>query len=255
MTARFSRALVRTPAPSFAQGLRMADRGRPDPERMLGQHREYVEALRQLGLGVTVLEPLDDFPDAHFVEDAAVVTPQLAVMTRSGAPERQGETGPLEAEVAGLREVAHIRSPATLDGGDVLEAEKEVFVGLSGRTNRHGAEQLGRLLAPQGYRCTAVRVCEGLHLKSSVSYLGRNTLLLTRAFAAMPEFEPFRRIVVEPQECAAANVLAVNGTVLIPAGFPKTRRVLEASGFPTLEVDNSEARKMDGGLTCMSLLF
>ncbi len=255
MSRRFSRALVRTPARSFAQGLRMADRGRPDPELMLRQHQQYVEVLRRLGLEVTVLQPLEGFPDAHFVEDAAVVTPRLAVMTRPGALERQGETGPLEPEVARWREVAHIRAPGTLDGGDVLEVGQEVFVGLSGRTNRQGFEQLGRLLAPQGYRCTAVRVSEGLHLTSSVTCPGSGTLLLAGAFAAVPEFQPYRRIVVEPAESAAANVLPVNGTVLVPAGFPRTRRALEAAGFPTLEVDNSEARKMDGALTCMSLLF
>ena len=251
----WTRAIVRLPGPDFAAGLTTARLGEPDASLMLRQHAAYADALRALGLEVEVLEPLPGFPDAYFVEDVAVVLPELAIVARPGAASRSGEADFIVPALARYREVARIESPGTLDGGDVLIASRSVYIGLSARTNPEGAAQLARLLEGHGYRSQTVAVAAGLHLKSSVSWLGGETLLVSERFADRAELRAFRRIVVDPAEKAACNSLLVNGTVLTPAGFPRTRRQLEETGLPVVELDVSEARKMDGGLSCMSLRF
>lgn len=248
-----NRAIVRRPGPDFAAGITTAGLGEPDLSRMLAQHAAYANALRALGLEVELLEPLAGFPDAYFVEDVAVVVPELAVVTRPGALSRRGEADAIGPVLARHRPLARLEEPATLDGGDVLIAGRNVFIGLSARTNEEGATQLARLLEPHGYRARTVPVRSGLHLKSSVSWLGDETLLIGERLAGRPEFRAFRRLVVEPAEEAACNTLLLNGTLLTPGGFAKTRRQLEGTGLPVVELDVSEARKMDGGLTCMSL--
>ncbi len=251
----FTRALCRRPGPDFADGLTTADLGRPDHGTMLAQHEAYVAALRGLGLEVEVLDPLPGHPDAYFVEDAALVFPELAVVTRPGAEARRAEAEALAPALARHRALARLEAPATLDGGDVLTVGKRVFVGLSERTNREGAAQLGRLLAPYGYTVVPVPVAAGLHFKSSVNSVGGDGLLVTPAFTEREELAGFRRLVVDPAEAYAANTLWINGTLLTPSGFPKTRALLEGLGLPILELDTSEVRKMDGGLTCLSLRF
>jgi dimethylargininase len=246
-------AIVRRPGPDFARGLTTAGLGEPDPERMLAQHAAYADALRALGLQVEVLDALAGFPDAYFVEDVAVVVPELAVVARPGAPSRLGEAEAIVPVLAAHRKLARLRPPATLDGGDVLVAGRTVFIGLSARTNAEGAAQLARLLEPHGYRSQAVSVAAGLHLKSSVSWLGGDLLLMSERFAGRPEFRAFRRIVLDATEEPACNTLLVNGTLLTPAGFPAARRQLEDARLPIMDLDVSEVRKMDGGLTCLSL--
>jgi dimethylargininase len=248
-----TRAILRRPGPDFARGLTTAALGEPDPARMLAQHAAYAEALRALGLEVEILEALPGFPDAYFVEDVAVVVPELAVVARPGAPSRLGEADAIVPALARHRKIARLEDPARLEGGDVMVAGKSVFVGLSARTNEEGASQLARLLEPHGYRARTVPVAAGLHLKSSVSWLGGETLLLGERFADRPEFRAFRRIVVDASGEPACNSLFVNGTLLTPAGFPQARRLLEQTGLPIVELDVSEVRKMDGGLTCLSL--
>jgi dimethylargininase len=249
-----TRAILRRPGADFAAGLTTARLGAPDLGRMLAQHAAYADALQGLGLEVELLDPLPGFPDAYFVEDVAVIVQGLAVVTRPGAPSRLGEAEAIVPALTGHREIARLEPPATLDGGDVLVAGRSVFVGLSARTNDAGADQLARLLRPHGYETRAVPVASGLHLKSSVSWLGE-TLLLSGGFAARPELRSFRHIVVDATEDAACNTLLVNGTLLMPSGFPKTRRQLDGTKLPVVELDVSEARKMDGGLSCMSLRF
>ena len=251
----FARALCRRPGPDFADGLTTAGLGRPDFDRMLAQHDAYVAALRALGLEVEVLEALPGFPDAYFVEDAALVFPGLAVVTRPGAPSRRDEAEALAPALARHRPLARLEAPATLDGGDVLVVGRQVFVGLSDRTNPEGAAQLARLLAPHGYAVVPVPVAAGLHFKSSVNWVGGDTLLLTAAFAGREELAGFRRLVMDPAEAYAANTLWINGTLLTPSGFPRTRALLETLGLPIVELDMGETRKMDGGLTCLSLRF
>jgi dimethylargininase len=251
----FSRAIVRAPGPDFARGLTTADLGPPSYPLLLAQHAAYVAALRGLGLDVEVLEPLPGFPDAYFVEDPAVVTRDAAVICRPGAPSRRGEEAALEPALARFRPIERLGPPATLDGGDVLEAGGRWFIGLSERTNEAGALSLGALLAARGRAWTAVAVGAGLHLKSSVNSLGGRALVLTEALAGHPAFADYDRIVLDAGDDSAANTLWINGTLLVPAGFPRARRKIEALGRPVLELDVSEVRKMDGGLTCMSLRF
>jgi len=220
---------------------------------MLAQHAAYADGLRALGLQVEVLDSLPGFPDAYFVEDVAVVVPELAVVARPGAASRRGEADAIVPALARYREVARLEHPATLDGGDVLIVGHCVFIGISARTNEEGADQLARLLRPHGYDSRTIPVAAGLHLKSSVSWVGGETLLVSASFADRPELRSFRRVVVDANEEPACNTLLVNGTLLTPSGFPRTRRQLDQTQLPVIELDVSEARKMDGGLTCMSL--
>lgn len=251
----FTHAICREPGPDFANGITTSELGKPDLEKMLVQHRAYVGALRSLGLEVEVLASLPGYPDAHFVEDVAIVTPEVAIVTRPGAMPRRGEEEAITPVLARRRPLARITAPGTLDGGDVLIVGRHVLVGVSERTNADGVAQLDRILAPFGYATTPVPIAAGLHLKSDVNGLGADLLLVSAAFSNREELAPYRRLVVPAGEGYAANTLWINGTLLHPAGFPATRAELTALGMPILELDTSEARKMDGGLTCLSLRF
>jgi len=251
----FRNAIVRLPGENFADGITTAELGVPNCTLMLEQHAAYVEALRGLGLAVTVLEAVPDCPDAYFVEDVAVILPEVAVVTRPGAEVRRGEVESMVLHLPGDRPLAHIDMPGTLDGGDVLAADRRLFVGISSRTNGEGAEQLGRIAAEHGWEWVPVPVGAGLHLKSSVNAVGPDVLLVSEEFAGRSEFEGFERITVDSAESYACNTLWINGTLIAPEGFPNTRRKLDLLGMPVLELDVSEAHKMDGGLTCMSLRY
>lgn len=255
MSKHFTHAIVRRPGWDAGQGLTTAGLGAPDINRLIAQHAAYLGALRAAGLDVTTLEPLPGFPDAYFVEDAALITPEVTILTRPGAGFRRGEIPALERHLIFERPLAYIRAPATLEGGDVFVWEKRVFAGLSARTNRSGLRQLIEILGPYGYTVTGVEVKDGLHLKSSVNLAAENTLLLTPEYAGRDEFAAFGQIQVDPQEAYAANVLYLGDHLLVPSGFPRTRARLETLGLDILELDVSEVRKMDGGLTCMSLRF
>jgi len=157
--------------------------------------------------------------------------------------------------LAEFRKIEHIRAPGTVEGGDVLQADNHFFIGLSERTNKEGAGQLGRILESFGNTWATVEVGAGLHFKSSVNYVGKNTLLVTADFTDCEQLSGYDKIVVAKAEAYAANTLLVNGHLLTPAGFPVTRQKLEALGFEIIELETSEVRKMDGGLTCMSIRF
>ncbi len=252
----FTRAIVRKPGSTFAEGLTTAGLGKPDLIRALEQHAAYAEELRRRGLDVTVLEADDRFPDSTFVEDAAVVTARGAVITRPGAVPRRGETRAVAAALKTLCEpVARIQSPGTLDGGDVLQVEDHFYVGLSARTNKAGARQLIRILADWGYGGTMVPMSGMLHLKTGVAYLGGGWLLLTGELIKCPAFRKFDIIAVPAGEAYAANCIRVNDRVLMAQGFPLTRNAVERAGFDTVALDVSEFRKMDGGLSCLSIRF
>lgn len=255
MNPTYTQAICRLPGPDFADGITTSELGRPDFQKMLGQHQAYVAALKGLGLEVEILEPLPGFPDAYFVEDAALMFPEIAVVTRPGAQARRGEEVAIAPVTLQHRLQTAIEAPGTLDGGDVLVIEKRVLVGRSERTNDAGIAQLGRMLAPFGYTVTAVPVAAGLHFKSSVNWVGGNALLVSPAFATREELRGFDLLVVDPSEDYATNTLLINGTLLMPSGYPKTHALLEPLGHPIVELDTSEARKMDGGLTCLSLRF
>jgi dimethylargininase len=252
----FSHAITRKPCENFARGLTTTVSSEPaDYGLMLQQHETYLEALSIAGLEVIVLDPLPDYPDAHFVEDTAVVTADVAVITIPGADARQGEEESIIPVLADFRKIERIQAPGTVDGGDVLQVGNHFFIGLSERTNHEGAEQLGRMLQRYNHTWTTVAVGAGLHFKSSVNYVGKNTLLVTSDFTAKKQLEGYDQIVLDHAETYAANTLLVNEHLLIPAGYPVTRKRIETLGLNMIELEISEVRRMDGGLTCMSLRF
>jgi dimethylargininase len=251
----FSHAILRKPGPEFSQGITTNSLGIPDYATLLQQHDVYTQTIRNLGLQVDVLEPLPGFPDAYFVEDPAVIFPELAILTYPGAKSRQGEQDALEPVLARFRPIERIIPPGTLDGGDVMMVEGHFFIGISKRTNPEGAAQLGQILEKCGHTWQIVPVAAGLHLKSSVNYIGNGTLLVTPEFAGRAEFKPYQQILIGKDESYASNTLWINNTLLTPRGFPNTLTKLQELGMPVIELEMSEARKMDGGLSCMSLRF
>lgn len=254
-TAMLTRAITREPNENLAEGLTTLQLGTPSFELAKRQHKQYVRALESLDLIVTVLDPLPGYPDAHFVEDTAVITPEIAVITNPGAASRRGEADAIEPVLAKDRETVRVSAPGTLDGGDVLMTGRHFLIGLSQRTNKEGAFQLGRTLEQYGYTWAPVPVLEGLHLKSNVSCIAENTLLVDGKVAGLHELRQYDKIIVDEREKSAASTLLINEWLMIPSGFPRTRRKLDALGLNIIELDISEMRKMDGGLTCMSLRF
>jgi dimethylargininase len=255
----FTHAIVRTPGTNFALGLTSVDLGVPVYEQVLAQHARYCDALLACGLAMTTLPEDLDHPDSTFVEDTAVLTGRGAVLTRPGAGSREGEVGAMRPVLRGLfPDLMEIEAPGTVDGGDTCEVENHFLIGLSSRTNEEGARQLGERLARRGYTSSVVDVREMnniLHLKSGVSYIGNNTLVVMEEMAGWEAFAEYELIRVGEDESYAANCVRVNERVLVPAGHPRLTAELTARGFRPLLLDISEFRKMDGGLSCLSLRF
>lgn len=255
----FEHAIVRTPAPNFSDGLTTARLGRPDYSKALAQHGDYCEALRRCGLSLTALGPDPRFPDSTFVEDTAVLTSRWAILTRPGAPSRDGEVSPVGGVLSGFfPSLEAIVPPGTLDGGDICEAGDTYFIGISERTNREGAEQLAALLSPKGLRPVFVdiRGTGGiLHLKSGIAYLGEGRLAAIAPLAGREAFRDYEVVAVPPGEEYAANCVRVNDHLLLASGYPKMAEQLAKLDFSLICLDMSEYRKMDGGLSCLSLRF
>jgi dimethylargininase len=255
----FARAIVRIPGSNFDAGLTTVDYGAPVYERVLEQHRRYCEALVECGLVLTTLEPDLRFPDSTFVEDAAVLTARGAVLTRPGAASREGEVEAIRPAILNFFPAPlTIEAPGTVDGGDICEAENHFFIGLSHRTNEEGARQLARHLAGFDYASSTIDVramTTILHLKSGISYIGDNTLVVMDEMAANEALRAFNLIRVGEEESYAANCVRVNDRVLVAAGFPRLTAELRARGFDPLVLEMSEFQKMDGGLSCLSLRF
>lgn len=255
----FTRAIVRPPSVTFADGLTTAGLGAPDLPVARAQHAAYVAALEACGLAVTTLPPDDRFPDSTFVEDTAVLARGLAVFCRPGAASRSGEVEAIRPAVeAAFTATVSIEAPGTVDGGDVCEAGDHVFIGVSERTNGEGARQLAAHLLSRGLESTLVDVrgIPGLlHLKSGLTWLGGRTLALTDAIAARAPFAGWTLLRLPAGEEYAANAVLVNGRVLLAAGFPRFEAAVAALGLPTLPLAMSEYRKLDGGLSCLSLRF
>ena len=246
-------ALLRRPGPNFAAGLTTARLGAPDFAKALRQHEAYAEALQECELELIILEADERFPDGCFVEDTAVVTGTVAVRTRPGAPERRGETEAVAEVLAAYREVVSITAPGTVDGGDILRDGDHFFIGRSDRTNAAGARQLAAILAAHGYTSSEVPVRGVLHLKTAVTGLGPGAFICTDDF--YPWFSSGRVIRLGAKDAYAANCLLLNDTLLMPAGFPTIRWQLAELGYPIIELEMSEFRKMDGGLTCLSVVW
>ncbi len=255
----FQHAIVRPPAKSFDQGLTTAGLGSPEFQLALAQHERYWAALQKCGLEIIRLEAEPDFPDATFVEDVAVLTAGAAILTNPGVPSRKGEAALMRPILSRYYQTIYtITPPGTLDGGDICEAGRHFFIGISERTNEAGGRQLADFLAQEGFTSSFVYIhgIPGiLHLKSGMAYLGDNRLVLIDAFVGMPKFEKYEIIRVDEAENYAANCVRVNDYVLAPQGYPKLQQSLAQCGYQVLAVDTSEYRKMDGGLSCLSLRF
>lgn len=255
----FTRAIVRIPGSNFADGLTTVDLGIPHFDQVLEQHAHYCDALRACGLELSVLEPDPGHPDSTFVEDTAILTPQAAILTRPGAGSRQGEAESIRPAVERFySRIFTIDSPGTVDGGDICETDDHFFIGVSHRTNEQGAGQLAARLKTLGYTASTIDIramTTILHLKSGISYIGDNTLVVMEEMADNPQFSRFRRLRVSAAESYGANCVRVNDRVLIAEGFPKLRDDLFAGGFNPLALNMSEFQKMDGGLSCLSLRF
>ena len=259
MSSVFRRAIVRPPAPNFAEGLTTADLGTPVFEAALAQYDRYCEALEHCGLALTRLPPDPRFPDSTFVEDTAILTGGVAILTRPGAPSREGEIAGIEDALSlFFSGCARIAEPGTVDGGDVCEAGGHVFIGVSRRTNPEGARQLARYLAGAGLTSEVIdirAVAEILHLKSGIAWLDGRRLVVIDALAGDPAFRGWDLVRVAPEEAYAANLVPVNGSVLIADGYPRLAQTLRDLGHRPIPLGMTEFRKMDGGLSCLSLRF
>jgi dimethylargininase len=247
----FGKAIVRRPAPSVVEGLRVGGEA-PSYDGVLAEHEAYVAALEAAGAAVEVLEPLDAFPDSIFVEDPAFVLPEGAILLRPGAPSRIGEA-------AGIAPILRRRFPRLLeqdeghaDGGDMLILPDEILIGLSGRTDRFGAMRVCALLRELGRAARVVETPPGvLHLKTACALVDERTLVATPALA--PAFAGHDLIVTPDGEERAANLIRVNDRVLMAAGYPKTAALIAARGLKVVPLPAGEIAKIDAGLSCMSL--
>ena len=219
------------------------------------QHAAYEKCLEETGCNVMSLPEEPGLPDSVFVEDTAVVLDELAVILRPGADSRKAETAKVANALRPFRKLFHIVDPGTLDGGDVLRIHKTLYVGLSLRSNKEGAKQLRNILKPYGYDVVEVEVKGCLHLKSAVTQVADDTLLINKKWVDPAIFAGMKLIEIDPSEPYAANALWVNGLVIYPASFPKTRKKLEEAGIELKIVDASELAKAEGALTCCSLIF
>jgi len=252
----FKNAIVRKPGRNFEQGISTSKLGKPDYEKTLNQHSDYVKALKKCKLEVHVLKANESFPDSTFVEDTAVLNKEFAIVTNLGAQSRKGE----ERDIRPILEkhYSHIESivnPGTLEGGDVLKVESNYYIGLSARTNKEGAKQLKRILKNYDYPCQMVTLEKVLHLKTGLAYIGDNNLVATGEFIDNQFFKDYNIIKVKKEESYAANCIRVNDYILIPEGFNNLKSSLKILGYQILEINISEFRKMDGGLSCLSLRF
>jgi dimethylargininase len=218
------------------------------------QHSAYERLLASLGCSILLLPEEPELPDAVFVEDTAVVLPELAIVTRSGALSRRPEAPSVATALARYRRLVHIEAPGTIDGGDVLVAGREVFIGETGRSNGHAMEQVARVLHPLGYVVRGVPVSGCLHLKSAVTPCGPDTLLVNPAWVDPALFRGKSIIDVDPLESHAANALLLDGGIVYPSSFPRTHGRLLAHGMTVHQIDLSELAKAEGAVTCCSLI-
>lgn len=260
MFARFTQALVCHPARNFADGLTTIDAGTPNIDLALAQHAAYCDALARHGCALRALPADIRYPDSTFVEDTALILPGVAALiARPGASSRAGETAAIaDALSPTFPRLSEIVAPGTLDAGDVCEAEHDVFIGISHRTNEDGARQLTAWLSTHGMRAVTVDIRNTLgilHLKSGVTALGEGRLLCIAALAQHSAFVDYEVIVVPEGEEYAANVVRVNDVVFVADGFPRTHELLRQAGYQLEILAMSEFAKMDGGLSCLSLRF
>jgi len=248
-------AVTRRVSPAFAAcQLTHLERVPIDLDRAHAQHRAYEQALIAAGGLVHQLDTTAEIPDSVFVEDIAVVLPELAVITRPGAESRRAEMPAVAHALAAFRSLCTIETPGTVDGGDVLVAGRRVFVGLSTRTNAAGVGQMRQILARYGYTVDAIEVSGCLHLKSAVTAIDDATLLVNPSWVDAAAFSDFALVAVDPAEPAAANVLRLPDRVIFPTAFPRTAETMERRGLRVERVEVDELAKAEGAVTCCSLI-
>ena len=254
----FKNVIVRRPCKALAEGITTASLGKPDYELALKQHDKYIETLKECGVNVTVLEANEDFPDSCFVEDVALCTSKCAIVTCPGALSRRDEILQKDMQEAlekFYKNIEYIKEPGTVEAGDIMMVGDHFYIGLSARTNEEGAKQMIDILRKYGLDGSVVLLKEVLHLKTGLAYLENNNLLVAGEFVTSPIFNDFNKIVINEDESYSANCIWINGIVIVPAGYPTTKKAIEDAGYEVKEVDTSEYRKIDGGLSCLSLRF
>ena len=248
-------AITREVSPAIGQcELTHIDPVAIDVELARSQHAAYRQLLAELGCTVIHLPAEPDLPDSVFVEDTAVVLDEIAVLTRPGAESRRAEVASIAEALAPYRSLAELTAPAMLDGGDVLCVGKTIWIGLSSRTNRAGVEQFERLVAPHGYTVRSTKVHGVLHLKSAVTAISDDTLLMNRDWIN-EDFNGYHTIAVDPSEPFAANALRVGEHLAVSTSYPRTAERLDNAGIHYHSVATSELAKAESALTCCSLIF
>lgn len=252
---RFNSIIVREPSRSIVNGLRAVNNGVPSYEGVVAEHKAYVKALIDAGCEVTILPPLEEFPDSMFVEDPALVFPEGAIVLRPGTETRLHETAHLEPVLERMFDtVLTLPQGGYADGGDILTTPDKVMIGLSARTDRKGAEGLQECLGRLGRKSEIVNTPEGvLHFKTDCSLVADDLVLVTSRLAASGVFDGLRTIITPAGEEAGANALRVNDVMLVGKDFPGTIELLRAEGLNVLPVDTAQIGKVDAGLSCMSL--
>ncbi|MDR1043415.1 MAG: N(G),N(G)-dimethylarginine dimethylaminohydrolase [Clostridiales Family XIII bacterium] len=255
----FKNVIVRRPAKSLINGITSApELGKPDYGLAVKQHDAYIEALKKCGVEVTVLEANEDYPDSCFVEDTAVITRKCAIISNPGALSRRGEAKemlPTIKEFFTEDKIEYIESPGTLEGGDVMMVGDHFYVGKSARTNEEGIRQFIEILEKHGLSGSEVKLELVLHLKTGVNYIENDNMLVSGEFVTKPDFVNYNRIEIPEDEAYAANCIWVNDRVIIPEGYPTVAKRVKDAGYETIFVDTSEYKKLDGGLSCLSLRF
>lgn len=256
---KFSHVIVRRPCRAMVNGISSApELGKPDYEKALRQHDDYISALSRCGVDITILPPDERYPDSCFVEDPALITQKCAIITNPGAPSRNGEKEEIADSIKAFfpeDRIEHIEYPGTLEGGDVMMVGRHFYVGRSARTNAEGIRQLAAILARYDMTCSEVPLERVLHLKTGVNYIENNNMLVSGEFVNKPEFAGYNRVGIPETEAYAANCIWVNDIVIVPEGYPGVLKAVRDMGYETLTVDTSEYRKLDGGLSCLSLRF
>ena len=255
----FKNIIVRRPGKSICDGITSApELGRPDYELAMKQHDAYISALKKCGCEVTILEEMEEFPDSCFVEDTAVLTKNVAIISRPGAETRRRESEYMVDTIKKFYpedKIEYIQAPGTMEGGDVMMVGNHFYIGKSARTNEEGCRQFIALLEKHGHTGSIVELKEMLHLKTGVNYLENNNMLVSGEFLTNPEFDKYNKYEIPSDEAYAANCIWVNDKVIVPEGYPKVKALVEEMGYEVLTVDTSEYRKIDGGLSCLSLRF
>ncbi len=221
-------------------------------ELALKQHKTYCETIHNLGVEIIELEPADEYPDSCFVEDTVVVFGKRAIITRMAKESRRGESQRVEEVISEFKQVTTILAPATLEGGDVIHLPNSLLCGLTQRTNREGASQMEKWLETPVHCIEDLKI---MHIKSHLTYLGRNTILLNQRYLEDAVLESFTKIVLPSEESHSANTLAIGDVVIMSVRHKKTAELVREAGFEVIHLNMSEFEKCDGALTCLSIIF